>query len=106
MSYNHLFHGWRYWLFASLVHTAALTHDFMILGGLIIGGGIGLTAGRTPLVPLTGQFSQEYIGTASGAMETIKGVLTFVLPIAIAQWFQTNYNGILLPLQCSVPSVW
>ncbi|MGI6078263.1 MAG: MFS transporter [Fastidiosipilaceae bacterium] len=72
------------------------TWIFMILGGLIIGGGIGLTAGRTPLVPLTGQFSQEYIGTASGAMETIKGVLTFVLPIAIAQWFQTNYNGIFI----------
>ena len=47
-------------------------------------------------MPLTGQFSQEYIGTASGAMETIKGVLTFVLPIAIAQWFQTNYNGIFI----------
>ena len=48
----------------------------LILGGLITTGGIGNGRLVGRLVPLTGQFSQEYIGTASGAMETIKGVLT------------------------------
>ena len=68
----------------------------MIIGGLIMGGGIGTCSGRTPLVPLTGQFPQECIGTASGALETIKGVLTFVFPIVIASLFPTNYNAIFI----------
>lgn len=72
------------------------TWIFMVFGGLIMGGAIGLCSGRTPLVPLTGQFPQEYIGTASGALETIKGVLTFVFPIVIASLFQTNYNAIFI----------
>lgn len=72
------------------------TWIFMVFGGLIMGGAIGLCSGRTPLVPLTGQFPQEYIGTASGALETIKGVLTFVFPIVIANLFQTNYNAIFI----------
>lgn len=72
------------------------TWIFMAFGGLIMGGAIGLCSGRTPLVPLTGQFPQEYIGTASGALETIKGVLTFVFPIVIANLFQTNYNAIFI----------
>ncbi|MEA4814068.1 MAG: MFS transporter [Oscillospiraceae bacterium] len=72
------------------------TWIFMIIGGLIMGGGIGTCSSRTPLVPLTGQFPQECIGTASGALETIKGVLTFVFPIAIASLFPTNYNAIFI----------
>lgn len=72
------------------------TWVFMVIGGLIMGGAIGLCSGRIPLVPLTGQFPQEYIGTASGALETIKGVLTFVFPIVIANLFQTNYNAIFI----------
>lgn len=72
------------------------TWIFMIIGGLIMGGGIGTCSGRTPLVPLTGQFPQECIGTASGALETIKGVITFVFPIVIASLFPTNYNAIFI----------
>lgn len=74
----------------------ANTWVFMVFGGLIMGGGIGLCSSRTPLIPLTGQFPQEYIGTASGALETIKGVLTFVFPIVIANLFPTNYNAIFI----------
>jgi hypothetical protein len=72
------------------------TWIFMVLGGIIVGGGIGMCSGRTPLIPLTGQFPQECIGTASGALETIKGVLTFVFPIVIASLFPTNYNAIFI----------
>lgn len=74
----------------------ANTWVFMAFGGLIMGGAIGLCSGRTPLVPLTGQFPQEYIGTASGALETIKGILTFAFPIAIASLFPTNFNAIFI----------
>lgn len=74
----------------------ANTWIFMVLGGLIIGGGIGMCAGRIPLVPLTGQIPQEYVGTAAGALETIKGVLTFIFPIAIAKAFPTNFNAIFI----------
>ena len=74
----------------------ANTWVFMVFGGLIMGGGIGLCSSRTPLIPLSGQFPQEYIGTASGALETIKGVLTFVFPIVIANLFPTNYNAIFI----------
>ncbi len=72
------------------------TWVFMVLGGLIQGGAIGACSGRIPLVPLTGQFPQEYIGTAAGALETIKSLLTFVFPIVIANLFQTNYNAIFI----------
>jgi MFS family permease len=72
------------------------TWIFMIIGGVVGGGGIGMCSGRTPLVPLTGQFPQECIGTASGALETIKGVLTFVFPIVVANIFGTNYNAIFI----------
>jgi hypothetical protein len=72
------------------------TWIFMVIGGLIQGGAIGACSSRTPLVPLTGQFPQEYIGTAAGALETIKSLLTFVFPIVIANLFQTNYNAIFI----------
>ena len=51
---------------------------------------------RSPLIPLTGQYPEELIGTASGALETIKGVISFVLPILIATIFQTNFNAIFI----------
>lgn len=45
---------------------------------------------------LTATGPQEYIGTAAGALETIKSLLTFVFPIVIANLFQTNYNAIFI----------
>lgn len=73
-----------------------LTWIFLILGGLIMGGGILMCVSRSPLIPLTGQYPQECIGTASGALETIKGVISFVIPIVVANVFQTNFNAIFI----------
>lgn len=72
------------------------TWVLMLVGCLIQGGGIMMCVGRIPLIPLTGEYPRECIGTASGAMETIKGVITFVLPIAIATAFGTNFNAIFI----------
>ena len=72
------------------------TWIFMIFGGLLMGNSIGVCSGRTPLVPLTGQFPQECIGTAAGALETIKGAITFVFPIVVANVFGTNFNAIFI----------
>ena len=79
-----------------LVPFGVATWIFMIFGGLIMGGGILMCVSRSPLIPLTGQYPRECIGTASGALETIKGVISFVLPIVIASVFQTNYNAIFI----------
>lgn len=72
------------------------TWILMIFGGILMGNGIGVCTGRTPLIPLTGQFPQEYIGTAAGALEAIKGVLTFFFPIIVANIFGTNFNAIFI----------
>ena len=74
----------------------AATWVWLILGGLFMGGTVGLTTGRTAVTPLTGEFPPEAIGTAAGALEAIKGVITFVLPIVIAKIFGTNFNAIFI----------
>lgn len=73
-----------------------ITWIWLILGGLFMGGTVGLTTGRTAVIPLTGEFPPEAIGTAAGALEAIKGVITFVLPIAIAKIFGTDFNAIFI----------
>lgn len=66
------------------------------LGGLFFGGSLGLCVARIPLVPMTGDFSPAYIGTASGFVETVKGIISFLLPILIAYVLGTNFNGIFI----------
>ena len=72
------------------------TWIFMIAGAVIMGSNIGICVSRIPLIPLTGQFPQEYVGTASGASEAIKGAITFIFPIVVANIFGNNYNAIFL----------
>ena len=73
-----------------------ITWVCVILGGLFFGGSLGLCAGRIPLLPMTGDFGPENIGAASGFNETIKGIIGFVLPIAVANALGTNFNGIFI----------
>jgi len=79
-----------------LVPLGTATWVFMIFGGLIMGGSILMCVSRTPLIPLTGQFPQECLGTAAGALEMIKGVISFILPIVVASIFQTNFDAIFI----------
>lgn len=72
------------------------TWIFLILGGLIQGGGILMCVSRTPLIPLTGEYTTEMIGTASGVLETIRGIISFLLPIIVATIFGTNFNAIFI----------
>lgn len=74
----------------------ATTWVFMAAGGLVLGGCLGLCVGRVPLIPMTGQFSSELIGTATGAVETIKGIISFILPIVVATICGTNFNAIFI----------
>ena len=64
------------------------------IGGLILGNGIGVNVGRVALVPLTGSFPTEVVGTAAGAVEGIKSLITFIIPIAVAAACGTNYTAI------------
>ncbi|MCD8018290.1 MAG: MFS transporter [Clostridiales bacterium] len=66
------------------------------MGGLIFGGALGLCVGRVPLIPQTGDFGVDSIGTASGFNETVKGLVSFLLPIVVANVFGTNYNAIFI----------
>jgi hypothetical protein len=75
---------------------SGLTWLFVVLGGLIFGGSLGLCQGRVPLIPLTGQFNEALVGTASGFTETIKGIFSFVFPIAVANALGLNFNGIFI----------
>ena len=45
-----------------------VTWVWLILGGLFMGGTVGLTTGRTAVIPLTGEFPPEAIGTAAGGL--------------------------------------
>ncbi len=72
------------------------TWILMAAGGLILGGNLGLSTGRIPLIAMTGQFSAELIGTAAGTVEMIKGIISFVLPIFVAIIFGKNFNAIFI----------
>lgn len=74
----------------------AITWVCVILGGLFFGGSLGLCVGRVPLLPLTADFGPEHIGTASGFTETVKGIISFILPIVVASALGTNFNGIFI----------
>ena len=83
-------------LAAWFLPVSSLTWILVGLGGLFFGGSLGLCVGRIPLIPLTGDFSTGLIGTASGFAETVKGLISFVLPIILAYSFGTNFNGIFI----------
>ena len=63
-----------------------------ILGALFMGNLMGVCAGRTALVPLTGKLSPAAVGTAGGALEVIKGAVSFVIPIAVSAACGTDFN--------------
>ena len=75
---------------------SSITFVLVALGGLFFGGSLGLCVGRVPLLPMTGQFGPENIGSAMGFTETIKGVISFLMPIVVANVLGTNFNAIFI----------
>ncbi len=83
-----------------------ITWFCLIAGGIVFGGSLGLCVGRVPLIPMTGDFTPENIGSASGFTESIKGLISFVLPIIVATVFGTNFNAIFIVFAiCGVATV-
>ena len=75
---------------------SSITFVLVALGGLFFGGSLGLCVGRVPLLPMTGQFGPENIGSAMGFTETIKGIISFLIPIVVANVLGTNFNAIFI----------
>lgn len=88
--------GGGFMLAAWFLPFGGVTYAFVGLAGLFFGGSLGLCIGRIPLLHLTGDFSPALIGTASGFAETVKGLISFILPIVLAYSFGTNFNGIFI----------
>ncbi|MCI1654455.1 MAG: MFS transporter [Lachnospiraceae bacterium] len=88
--------GGALYFIAYLAPIGPQTFVLVILGGLIVSGSIGVNMARIPLLPLTGDFGPECVGTASGMNNTSVGVCAFVLPTIVATCLQNNYTGIFL----------
>lgn len=86
--------GGAFIMAAWFIPIGGITWILVGLGGLFFGGSLGLCVGRIPLLPVTGDFSPALIGTATGFAETVKGLISFVLPIILAYSFGTNFSGI------------
>lgn len=76
--------GGAFYLLAYLLPVSGLTYVLVALGGLICSGSVGVSFTRIPLLPLTGDFGPECIGTATGMNQTALGIMSFALPTIIA----------------------
>ena len=76
--------GGALYLLAYLLPVSGLTYVLVALVGLICSGSVGVSFTRIPLLPLTGDFGPECIGTATGMNQTALGIMSFALPTVIA----------------------
>lgn len=76
--------GGLFYLLAYLLPVSGFTFVLVALGGLICSGSVGVSFTRIPLLPLTGDFGPECIGTATGMNQTALGIMSFVLPTIVA----------------------
>jgi len=70
------------------------TFVLIAVGGIIVSGSIGVNMTKLPLIPLTGDFGMESVGTAGGLLNTAMGLFGFILPTIVASVFGDNYKGI------------
>ena len=68
----------------------------VLLCALSMGNLMGVCLGRVALLPLTGTVAPESVGTASGAMEILKGVFTLAGPVAVSAVFGSNYSAVFI----------
>ena len=80
------------YLAAYLLPYSALTFVLVALAGLICSGSVGVSFTRIPLLPMTGDFGPESIGTATGMNQTALGIMSFALPTIIATIAGNNYT--------------
>lgn len=76
---------------AYLLPYSGLTFVLVALAGLICSGSVGVSFTRIPLLPMTGDFGPESIGTATGMNQTALGIMSFALPTIIATIAGSNY---------------
>lgn len=88
--------GGAFYLLGYLLPLGAWTYVIMALGGIICSGSVGVSFTRVPLLPLTGEFEPESIGTATGMNQTALGIMSFVLPTIIATAAGNNYTAVFI----------
>ena len=79
---------------AYMLPISALTYVLVAAGGIIVAGSIGVNMARIPLVPLTGDFGPEDVGSAGGMNNTAVGICGFLLPVIVANFVGDNYTMI------------
>lgn len=83
--------GALFYLASYLLPYSPLTFVLVALGGLICSGSVGVSFTRIPLLPMTGDFGSDSIGTATGMNQTALGIMSFALPTVIASIAGNNY---------------
>ena len=68
------------------------SYVLIALAGLIASATVGLNFTRLPLLPMTGQFSADSVGAASGMLQTSLGVFAFIIPTVVTI-IATNADG-------------
>jgi NNP family nitrate/nitrite transporter-like MFS transporter len=79
---------------AYMIPISTLTYVLVAVGGIIVSGSIGVNMARIPLLPMTGDFGPESIGTAGGMNNTAVGICAFVVPTIVASIAGDNYTMI------------
>lgn len=79
-------------LLAYFMPFGGFTYVLVGLAGIIMSGSVGVSFTRIPLLPLTGDFEPEAVGTATGMNQTAIGIMSFALPTIIATIAGDNYK--------------
>lgn len=85
--------GGAFYLLGYLLPIGAWTYVLMAIGGIICSGSVGVSFTRIPLLPLTGDFEPDSIGTAAGMNQTALGIMSFALPTIIASAARQQLHG-------------
>ena len=83
-------------LAAYLAPAGPATFVLLVCSGLVVSGSLATSLARVGLLPLTGDFGPESIGSAGGMNNTSMGVFNFILPTAVASVLGANYFGIFI----------
>jgi len=83
-----------YYVTYCILPLSSATFILIAIGGIIVSGSIGVNMTKLPLIPLTGDFGMESVGTAGGVLNTAMGLFGFILPTIVASIFGDNYKGI------------